>query len=42
MRGKIVNNLGSLPVVFISGSGAMLTDVNGKEYIDFVAGIGVN
>ncbi len=42
MSGKIINNLGSLPVVFVSGSGSILSDVNGKKYIDFVSGIGVN
>ncbi|WP_162510848.1 aminotransferase class III-fold pyridoxal phosphate-dependent enzyme, partial [Treponema endosymbiont of Eucomonympha sp.] len=42
MAGKIVNNYGSLPVVFVSGNGATLTDDKGKRYIDFVAGIGVN
>ncbi|WP_062428512.1 acetylornithine transaminase [Treponema endosymbiont of Eucomonympha sp.] len=42
MAGKIVNNYGRLPVVFVSGNGAMLTDDKGKRYIDFVAGIGVN
>lgn len=42
MSGKIMNNLGSLPVVFASGQGSTLTDVNGKNYIDFVSGIGVN
>ncbi len=42
MPGKIMNNLGSLPVVFVSGKGSVLTDVDGKEYIDFVSGIGVN
>jgi len=42
MSGQITNNLGSLPVVFASGNGSTLTDVNGKKYIDFVSGIGVN
>lgn len=42
MPGKIMNNLGSLPVVFESGKGSTLTDINGKKYIDFVSGIGVN
>ena len=42
MPGNIVNNLGSLPVAFASGKGSVLTDVNGKEYVDFVSGIGVN
>lgn len=42
MAGKIVNNLGSLPVVFVSGNGSVLIDTEEKKYIDFVAGIGVN
>lgn len=42
MAGNILNNLGSLPVVFASGKGSTLTDVDGKTYIDFVSGIGVN
>lgn len=42
MSGNIMNNLGSLPVVFESGKGAILTDVEGRSYIDFVSGIGVN
>ncbi|HKL84965.1 MAG TPA: acetylornithine/succinylornithine family transaminase [Treponemataceae bacterium] len=42
MAGKIINNLGSLPIVFTSGAGSILTDIEGKKYIDFVAGIGVN
>lgn len=42
MSGNILNNLGSLPVVFTSGIGSRLFDTNGKEYIDFVSGIGVN
>ncbi len=41
-KGQIANNYGSFDVVFASGSGATLTDVGGKEYIDFVAGIAVN
>ena len=42
MAGKIINNLGSLPVVFVSGNGSILADDQGKKYIDFVSGIGVN
>ena len=42
MSGKIVNNYASLPVVFVKGKGATLIDTDGREYIDFVAGIGVN
>lgn len=42
MAGNILNNLGSLPVVFASGKGSTLFDTDGKSYIDFVSGIGVN
>ena len=42
MEKNIANNFGSFDVIFESGNGATLTDINGKEYIDFVAGIGVN
>ncbi|MCR4939094.1 MAG: aminotransferase class III-fold pyridoxal phosphate-dependent enzyme [Treponemataceae bacterium] len=42
MAGVIANNFGSLPVVFEKGQGCVLTDVDGKNYIDFVSGIGVN
>jgi acetylornithine/N-succinyldiaminopimelate aminotransferase len=42
MSSVVVNNYGSLPVEFVSGSGSTLTDKNGKTYIDFVAGIGAN
>ena len=38
----VVNNYGSFDVTFKSGKGATLTDVNGKKYIDFLAGIAVN
>lgn len=39
---KVVNNYGSFDVTFKKGKGAVLTDVNGKKYIDFLAGIAVN
>ena len=42
MNGNIANNFGSFDVVFASGNCSTLKDVNGKEYIDFVSGIGVN
>jgi acetylornithine/N-succinyldiaminopimelate aminotransferase len=42
MAGVVVNNYGSFPVVFVKGQGSTLSDKNGKTYIDFVAGIGVN
>ena len=42
MDKKIVNNYGSFDVVFVKGEGALLFDAEGKRYIDFIAGIGVN
>lgn len=42
MEKKIVNNYGSFDVVMAKGRGSVLWDVDGKKYIDFVSGIGVN
>ena len=42
MAGIVANNYGSFNVTFVGGNGAELTDTNGKKYIDFVSGIGVN
>ncbi len=42
MEKKIVNNYGSFDVTFVKGKGSTLWDANGKKYIDFIAGIGVN
>lgn len=42
MENVIANNYGSFDVVFQRGEGSRLYDVDGKEYIDFVSGIGVN
>lgn len=42
MEKNITNNFGSFDIVFESGNGSTLKDINGKEYIDFVSGIGVN
>ena len=39
---KVLNNYGSFDVTFAKGNGATLTDINGKKYIDFLAGIAVN
>lgn len=39
---KVLNNYGSFDVTFAKGKGSTLTDVNGKKYIDFLAGIAVN
>lgn len=42
MAGIVANNYGSFDVTFVGGNGAELVDKNGKKYIDFVSGIGVN
>ena len=42
MEKKILNNYGSFDVTFAKGKGSVMWDVNGKRYIDFIAGIGVN
>lgn len=42
MSNIVVNNYGSFPVEFSRGQGATLFSSEGKEYIDFVSGIGVN
>ena len=39
---KVLNNYGSFDVTFVKGNGATCYDVNGKKYIDFLAGIAVN
>jgi acetylornithine/N-succinyldiaminopimelate aminotransferase len=40
-RQHIFNTYGRLPVVFVRGKGCTLWDENGKEYLDFLAGIAV-
>lgn len=42
MEKLIVNNYGSFDVTFAKGKCATMWDVNGKKYIDFISGIGVN
>ena len=42
MERKILNNYGSFDVTFAKSKGSTMWDVNGKEYIDFISGIGVN
>lgn len=42
MKKMIVNNYGSFDVTFVKGNGSTMWDKNGKKYIDFIAGIGVN
>ena len=38
----VIQNYGRADVSFISGKGSVLTDSDGKSYIDFSSGIGVN
>lgn len=38
----IMHSYARFPVVIRSGSGALITDADGKEYIDLASGIGVN
>ena len=38
---NIMNTYKRFPLVLVKGSGAKVWDVNGKEYLDFVAGIAV-
>jgi len=42
MEKLIVNNYGSFDVVFEKSKGATMWAADGKKYIDFIAGIGVN
>jgi acetylornithine/N-succinyldiaminopimelate aminotransferase len=37
----LAQNYGRLPVVLVKGQGCKVWDADGKEYLDFVAGIGV-
>lgn len=41
-KNNVVNNYGSFDVTFVRGKNATLWDTDGKKYIDFMAGIGVN
>ena len=38
----MMNNYGTPPLVLASGDGAVLTDVDGKSYVDLLGGIAVN
>ena len=38
----MMHTYGRFPVALVSGRGAVATDVEGKEYVDFTSGIGVN
>ncbi|MBW7572701.1 aspartate aminotransferase family protein [Caproiciproducens faecalis] len=41
-RKYLMQTYGRFPVALVSGHGATAVDCNGKEYIDFTSGIGVN
>uniref|UniRef100_A9AAK5 Acetylornithine aminotransferase n=1 Tax=Methanococcus maripaludis (strain C6 / ATCC BAA-1332) TaxID=444158 RepID=A9AAK5_METM6 len=38
----VINTYGRVPVVLVKGKGMSVFDTEGKEYLDFLAGIGVN
>src|SRR5690348_1751806 len=40
--GVMMNNYGTPPLVLASGDGAVVTDVEGKSYVDLLGGIAVN
>lgn len=42
MEKKIVNNYGSFELTFAKGKNATMYSTDGRKYIDFIAGIGVN
>ncbi|MDR0496047.1 MAG: acetylornithine/succinylornithine family transaminase [Treponema sp.] len=42
MSDVFMNTYHRLPVTFVNGEGAWLTDLDGKKYIDFTSGIAVN
>ena len=39
---SLMNNYGVPRVALVRGDGAVLTDADGKQYVDFLAGIAVN
>ena len=38
----MMDNYGTPPLALVSGEGAVVTDVDGKTYLDLLAGIAVN
>lgn len=42
MDNKVMNTYARYDLTFVSGHGPWVTDVSGKEYLDFVSGIAVN
>ncbi len=41
-QGVMMNNYGTPPLALASGDGAVVTDVDGKRYVDLLGGIAVN
>ena len=41
-RGSLMDNYGTPPIVLVRGRGARVWDVEGREYVDLLAGIAVN
>jgi acetylornithine/N-succinyldiaminopimelate aminotransferase len=41
-QGVMMNNYGTPPLALASGDGAVVTDVDGKSYVDLLGGIAVN
>ncbi len=41
-QGALMNNYGTPPVLLVRGTGSRVWDVDGREYIDLLAGIAVN
>ncbi|MEG1661275.1 MAG: aminotransferase class III-fold pyridoxal phosphate-dependent enzyme, partial [Clostridiales bacterium] len=41
-RQYVMNTYGRLPIAIVAGKGAYVYDADGKEYLDFVAGVAVN
>ena len=39
---SMMNNYGTPPIALVRGEAAVVTDENGKEYVDFLGGIAVN
>ena len=38
----VMHTYGKLPVCFVKGEGVYLFDTEGKKYLDFLSGLGVN
>ena len=38
----MMNNYGTPPLALVSGDGAVVTDADGRQYLDLLGGIAVN